>query len=73
MTKIKSMYRNHRRHWQHDTLTVSVRDEERGEYLQIQSDGGLLKMDLHNAEQLANLIIDYITNGSDEGGYKLLA
>ena len=42
MTKIKSMYRNHRRHWQHDTLTVSVRDEERGEYLQIQSDGGLL-------------------------------
>lgn len=73
MPKIKSMYRNHRRHWQPDTLTVSVRDEARGEYLQIQSDGGLLKMDIPNAELLANLILDYVEHGSDEDGYKLLA
>lgn len=67
---VKIFYRNHRRNWLGDDLSVQVRSERGGDFVHLQSDGGLLKLDRSNARVLAGVLGDFVDGDSPGGGFR---
>ena len=60
--KIKTQWRDQRRNWNMDGLSVAVinGDEDADMYMHLQCDGALLRMDYLNASFLASVLGDFI-------------
>ena len=60
--KIKTQWRDQRRNWNMDGLSVAVinGDEDADMYIHLQCDGALLRMDYLNASFLASVLSDFI-------------
>lgn len=71
--KIRCVYRDQRRRWKRDRLTVAASNTERGEYIHLQSDAALIKMRIPSAEKLALAILEHIDQEPEYERFTVIA